>query len=531
MKAYDYIIIGAGSSGGFLTLRLSEDPDVKILLLEAGSGAAHWTTVMPAGARRNFLGGPRNWCFETEPEPHLGGRRIFQPRGKVVGGSSSLNGMVFVRGHPGDYAEWAAAGAEGWDYAGVLPYFKSMERRRGGGGDRGAEGPVSVEKSQNNHPIENAFIEAGTQAGHPAPADYNAGAAQEGVSAFDSNTESGLRSGTARACVRPAAKRPNVTVLTHAHAARIEIENGRAAGVHFRRRGRAEFARAEREVLLSAGAFQTPQLLMLSGAGPADHLRRHGIAVKADLPGVGRNLQDHMECHLKFLCPHKGMGKNRYARPWRTALAGAEWLLFRTGPAASPPSRVGGFFKSAPDAPHPDIQFHFWPYYMEGWSLPPDKDGYSFDVGPTKPGSRGRVTLRSADPYAKPRILLNALSTAKEISDFKTAIRIARDIAAQPAFDFCRGPEAAPGPDVTSDADIENYVRAEAGSAYHPCGTAKMGADTDADAVCDPRARVRGVEGLRVADASLMPVIPNGNINAPCMMIGEKVSAMIKAGE
>ncbi|MDJ0824440.1 MAG: choline dehydrogenase [Rhodobacter sp.] len=520
MSDYDYIIVGSGSAGGFLAYRLSEDPATRVLLLEAGLSDRHWTTTIPAGARYTFNGGPRTWSFETEPEPHMNHRRLMQPRGKVVGGSSSLNGMVYVRGHPEDYDRWAREGAAGWGWDDVGPYFKSIETSD----LRGGSGPVQVQRFTGNHPIEEAFLEAGAQAGYAQPSDYNGGP-QEGVTSFDANIDSGWRSGTARACVRPAAQRANVTLLTEAWATRVLIENGRAVGVAYRHRGRDVEARAAREVILAAGAFQSPQLLMLSGMGPADALRSHGIEVVQDLPGVGENLQDHLEVHLKYLSPHRGIGKNKLLRRDRVILAGLQWYLFKTGPAASGPSRVGGFFQSGPDAGHPDIQFHFWPYFMENWTLPPDKDGYSFDVGPVRSESRGRVWLASADPFAAPRIVLNGLSSAKDFKDFRTAIGIAREIAAQPAFDFCRGPEMEPGSEVTSDADLDAYVRANAGSAYHPCGTCKMG--TDAMAVVDPEARVHGVEGLRVADASIMPSIPNGNINAPSMMIGEKVAHMI----
>lgn len=520
MAEWDYIVVGSGSAGGFLAYRLSEDRDVRVLLLEAGISDAHWTTTIPAGARYTFHGGPRTWSFQTEPEPHMNGRRLMQPRGKCLGGSSSLNGMVWVRGHPRDYDRWAREGAEGWDWNGVQPWFQSLETSD----MRGGSGPVRVQRFRDNHPIEEAFLEAGVQAGYVRPADYNGGA-QEGVTAFDANIEGGRRSGTGRACVRPAMRRANVTVLTRAMATRVLVENRRAVGVAYRHRGRDTEARAAREVILAAGAFQSPQLLMLSGIGPADALRGHGIEVVQDLPGVGENLQDHLEVHLKYLSPHKGIGKNKLLRRHRVILAGLQWYLFKSGPAASGPSRVGGFFRSEPGQSHPDIQFHFWPYYMENWRLPPDRDGYSFDVGPVRSASRGRVWLASGDPFAAPRIVLNGLSTDRDMADFRTAIGIAREIASQPAFDFCRGPEVEPGPHLTADADLNAYVRANAASAYHPCGTCRMG--MDAMAVVDPQARVHGIERLRVADASIMPSIPNGNINAPAMMIGEKVAHMI----
>ena len=525
IEEYDYIVVGTGSGGGFVALRLSEDPSLKILVLEAGGTDRHWTTTIPAGTRYNFDGGPRNWAFEGEPEPHLDGRRIFQPRGKVLGGSSSLNGMVFVRGHKEDYAEWVEAGATGWGYEDVLPWFKSMETySRGVDHHRGGSGPIKVEKLADNHPIEDAFLEAGTAAGYAAPEDYN-GAEQEGVSAFDANIHKGYRSGTARECVRPASERGNVTLLTGAHVTRIILDGKRATGVSFRHNGEDVSARASCEVVLCAGAFQTPQLLMLSGIGPAEHLAEHDIKLVEDLPGVGQGLQDHLEAHIKFDCPHRGMSKNKLLRRHRILMAGLEWYLFKTGPAATTPSRVGGFFRSHEAATHPDIQFHFWPYRMDGWTLSPDVDGYSFDVGPVKTKSRGWVKLRSSDPFAAPRICVNALSEPEDFKTFRAAIRIAREIAAQKAFGFCRGPELEPGPNAQSDDDLDAYIKANANSAYHPCGTARMG---DGDmAVTDPEGKVHGIEGLRIADASLIPSITNGNINAPSMMIGERIAHMI----
>ncbi len=522
---FDYVIVGSGSAGGFLAYRLSECGRYRVLLLEAGPTDAHWTTRVPAGSRYTFSGGRRNWCFETEREPYMNGRSLFQPRGKTIGGSSSLNGMVFVRGHRNDFESWAEQGATGWRYADVLPHYRSIETYHGDRSEyRGNEGPVAVQKMTNNHPVEEAFIAAGSQAGHSCPDDYN-GASQEGVSAFDANHFGGWRCGTARACVWPAARRPNVTVITNAHVMKLLIENRRATGVAYRHRGSDHSVRAAREVILSAGAFQSPQLLMLSGIGPADHLRELSIEVVQDLPGVGQNLQDHLEVHVQYSCPHKGMTKNRLLSWPRIALAGAEWLAFKSGPAATSHSRVGAFFRSDSSVSHPDIQFHFWPYFMEGWSPPPERDGYCFDVGPVASASRGWVKLRSTDPFAPPRILLNGLSNESDLVLFRTAIRLAREIAQQQAFDFCRGEEVSPGVGASTDSDIDNYVRNNANSAYHPCGTAKMGHDDMA--VTDPEARVHGIDGLRVADASIMPTITNGNINAPSMMIGEKVSRII----
>lgn len=528
MREFDYIIIGSGSAGGFLALRLSENPDTRVLVLEAGPSDRHWTTRIPAGNRYTFDGGPRTWSFETEPEPFMNNRRLGQPRGKTLGGSSSLNGMVYVRGNRQDFDAWKATGAKGWGYDDVLPFFKSIETWGGQSELRGRSGPIHVRPYTENHPIEEAFITAGAEAGYAVPEDYN-GAEQEGVCSFDANIRKGVRSGTGRECIEPAMKRPNVTVLTKAIATKILIENRRATGVSFRHNGKDKTAYAECEVLLAAGAFQSPQLLMLSGIGPADHLREHELDVVADLPGVGQNLQDHLEVHMKHRSPHKGIGKNKLLKKHRMLMAGIQWYLSHTGPAASGPSRVGGFFRSSEAETYPDIQFHFWPYYLEGWAPPPDKDGYCFDVGPVRSDARGWVKLRSADPFAAPRILLNGLSDPNDLPRFRAAIAIARDIASQSAFDFCRGPEVSPGPDVTNDDDLDAYVRANANSAYHPCGTCKIG--TDNMAVVDSLGRVHGIEGLRVADASIMPLITNGNINAPALMIGEKIAHHIIMGD
>ena len=522
--AYDYIIVGGGSAGGFLTLRLSENPQHRVLLLEAGISDAHWSIRMPAASRNNYTGGPRNWCFATEPEPHLKNRRLIQPRGKTLGGSSSLNGMVFVRGHARDFDGWAENGAPGWAYVDVLPHFKNIETYRGGADEfRGANGPVVVERLGDPHPIEQAFIDAAQQAGYPQSSDYN-GAEQEGVTAFDANIDNGRRSATAAACIAPARRRANVEVRVEARVTCVLVERSRAVGVEYLHRGELKTARADGEVILSAGAFQSPQLLMLSGIGPADELRRHGIEPLADLPGVGRNLQDHLEVHVKHRCS-PGMSKNRLLRRHRVLLAGLEWFLFKSGPAASTHSRIGAFLRTDDGIDYPNLQYHFWPYFLEGWSPPPEKDGYCFDVGPVRSDSRGRVELAGADPLLPPRIRLNGLSSERDLRDFRAGIRMTREIAAQKAFDFCRGPEVSPGPEVRSDADIDEYVRANANSAYHPCGSCRMGSDDLA--VVDPELRVHGIDRLRVADASIMPSITNGNINAPCMMIGERAAALI----
>ncbi len=522
---YDYIIVGSGSAGGFLALRLSEDPSVKVLLLEAGLTDAHWTTRIPAGSRYTYAGGPRNWCFETEPEPYMNNRRLFQSRGKVLGGSSSLNGMVFVRGHANNFDQWAEQGATGWSYEDVLPSFKSIESYQGEVNEyRGDSGPIRVQKLTDNHPIEDAFLKAGVEAGYQHSPDYN-GVLQEGVTEFDANVFKGWRSASALECIAPARKRENMTVLTRAHATKILLESDCATGVTYVHNGQEFKVKVEREVIISTGAFQSPQLLMLSGIGPADELGAHDVEVKHDLPGVGQNLQDHLEVHLKHRCP-KGMAKNKLLANHRVALAGLQWFLFKTGPAATTHSRVGAFLKSNPSLEHPDIQFHFWPYLLEGWSPPPDKDGYCFDVGPVQSQNRGWIKLRSNNPLDAPRIQLNGLSLDQDLTEFRTAIRIARDITTQSAFDFCRGPEISPGPEVTNDDDLDAYVRENANSAYHPCGTCKMG--TDRMSVVDPQTRVHGINGLRVADASIMPGITNGNINAPSMMIGEHASKLIR---
>ena len=519
---YDYIIIGSGSAGGMIAARLSEDPAISVLLLEAGGREGHWTIRMPAATRQNFGGGPRNWCFSTEPEPFMDGRRIFQPRGKVIGGSSSLNGMVYVRGHRQDFDSWRDAGATGWGYDDVMPFFRSLETYLPGGDEyRGDTGPIGVDRLRNHHVIETAFLNAVAEAGFGRAMDYN-GAEQEGGTAFDVNIARGERSGTA-ALIGRVRHRRNLTILTAAHVTGLAMRGTSVTGVTFLRAGRPETVHCDREVVLAAGAVQSPQILMLSGIGPAAQLRAHGIMVRQDLAGVGENLHDHLEVHIKHRCA-AGLSQNKLLKPHRMLAIGLQWFLTRGGPAATTPSRVGAFLRSS-RATYPDIQYHFWPYFLDGWSPPPDKDGYCFDAGPMRTESRGWVRLASDDPLAAPLMCLNGLQAEADRRVFRECVRLTREIAAQSAFDDVRGPEVSPGPDVTSDADIDAFVRANANSAYHVCGTCRMGRDDLA--VVAPDLHVHGIEGLRVADASIMPSITNCNLNAPSLMIGEKAAAMI----
>jgi choline dehydrogenase len=519
---YDYIIIGSGSAGGMIAARLSADPSINVLLLEAGGREGHWTIRMPAATRQNFLGGPRNWCFSTEPEPYMDDRRIFQPRGKVIGGSSSLNGMVYVRGHRQDFDSWRDAGATGWGYDNVLPYFRSLETYLPGGDDyRGDDGPIGVDRLRNHHVIETAFLDAVTEAGLGRAVDYN-GAEQEGGTAFDVNIARGERSGTA-ALIGRVRHRHNLTILTGAHVTGLAMTGTSVTGATFLRAGRTETAHCDREVVLAAGAVQSPQILMLSGIGPAAQLRAHGIRVRQDLAGVGENLHDQLEVHIKHRCA-AGLSQNKLLKRHRMLAIGLQWFLTHSGPAATTPSRVGAFLRSS-HATYPDIQYHFWPYFLDGWSPPPDKDGYCFDVGPMRTESRGWVRLASDDPLAAPLMCLNGLQAEADRRVFRESVRMTREIAAQSAFDKVRGPEESPGPDVNSDADIDAFVRANANSAYHVCGTCRMG--NDDLAVVSPDLHVHGIEGLRIADASIMPTITNGNLNAPSLMIGEKAAAMI----
>ena len=521
---WDYVVVGGGSGGASLAARLSEDPDVSVLLLEAGGEANHWTIRMPAAYGENFLGGPFNWSYHSVPQTHLAGRRIYQPRGKVLGGSSSINGMAYVRGHALDYERWAAEGARGWSYAEVLPYFRRCERHsRGADSWRGGEGPVATVCYGIHLPLNRAFVEAGVQAGFLRTEDIN-GYQQEGFGPFDMTIDKGVRASTAHAYLAPARARANLTVRTGVLASGLVMEGRRARGVRLATGTGEETVRVEREVILAASAFSSPQLLMLSGIGPADHLRSHGIAVVQDLPGVGGNLQDHLEVHMQWGAD-MAHTLNRHARPLAKVMAGARWFLDRSGPCASNAVEVGAFTRSSPEIPHPDIQYHFFPFLLEGWGPSSKRGGFCLCVGTLRARSRGTVRLAGADPREGPLIDFDFLSDARDLDELRACVHQARDIAAQPAFDPFRGPAEAPWSAARSDAEIDQLIRETAESAYHPCGTCKMGVDPMA--VVDPECRVHGIEGLRVVDSSIMPSITSGNLNAPTMMIAEKAADMI----
>lgn len=526
VQEYDYVIVGAGSAGCILANRLTEDGRNSVLLLEFGGKDNSVYIQMPLAFSIPLNMKRFDWGLYTEPEPGLGGRRIHQARGKVIGGSSSINGMAHVRGNAGDFAEWVKQGATDWNYANVLPYFKRTEDCLYGADDyRSTGGPVGVGNGNGmRNPLYRAFIAAGRQAGYGETADYN-GYRQEGFCRMDMTVRDGVRASAANAYLKPVLDRPNLTLQMHALTTRVLLEGRRARGVEYRRGGKLRQARARREVILSASAFNSPKLLMLSGIGPAGHLAEHGIEVVHDLPGVGRNLQDHLEVWVQQECLKK-ITLNAWLNPLARAWIGARWLLTKSGLGASNQFESNGYIRSRPGLEYPDLQYHFLAGAIAyDGSSAVKGHGYQVHLGANKPTSRGWVKLKSADPAAAPELFFNYLSDEAERQAYRDGVRLTREIFAQPAFDDYRGREISPGPAVNTDAEIDAWVAETAETAYHPCGTCRMG--TDEMAVVDQECRVRGVEGLRVVDSSVMPTITNGNINAPTLMIGERAADLI----
>jgi len=523
MLEADFVIVGSGSAGSAMAYRLSEDGRHSVIVIEYGGTDFGPLIQMPSALSIPMNMARYDWGFSSEPEPHLGGRVLATPRGKVLGGSSSINGMVYVRGHARDFDHWAEQGAAGWSYADVLPYFKRMEHSHGGEeGWRGTDGPLHVRRGPRRNPLYAAFIEAGRQAGFELTDDYN-GCKQEGFGAMEQTIHLGRRWSAANAYLRPALKRQNVR-LVNGFARRIVIENQRAVGVEIEARKKIQVVRARREVIVAASSINSPKLLLLSGIGPAAHLKNHGIEVVADRPGVGQNLQDHLELYIQQEATQP-VTLHSVLNPFAKALIGARWLFFKDGLGATNHFEAAAFVRSRAGVDYPDIQYHFLPAAMryDGKSAA-KSHGFQAHVGPMRSKSRGSVTLRSGDPWERPAIRFNYMSHADDWEDFRHCIRLTREIFGQAAFDPYRGREISPGDHVQTDAQLDDFIRQHVESAYHPCGSCRMGHADDRMAVVDPQCRVIGVEGLRVADSSIFPRVTNGNLNGPSIMTGEKAA-------
>ncbi|WP_375489712.1 choline dehydrogenase [uncultured Jatrophihabitans sp.] len=529
-QRHTFVIVGGGSAGCALANRLSADPSNDVLVLEAGRRDYPWDVFIHMPAALTYPIGNRfyDWKYESEPEPQMNGRRVYHARGKVLGGSSSINGMIFQRGNPMDYERWGAdAGMESWDYAHCLPYFKRMENCLAADADdpwRGKDGPLWLERGPASNPLFEAFFEATVQAGYPRTTDVN-GLRQEGFTAFDRNVRKGRRWSAARAYLHPVLDRPNLKLVTGAHVTRVLFDGTRATGVEYlhRRRGRTALAET---VILSGGAINTPQLLQLSGIGNAAKLQRVGIIARADVPGVGENMQDHLEVYIQYACKQPVSMQKYMAKKWMLPV-GAQWLFLRSGPGATNHFEGGGFARSNDDERYPNLMFHFLPVAVRyDGSAPASGDGYQVHIGPMFSDCRGSVKITSTDPRRKPELRFNYLSTDQDRREWIEAIHVARDILNQPAMAPYNGGEISPGDAVKTDDEILEWVRNDGETALHPSCTAKMG--TDDMAVVDPVTMdVRGVENLKVVDASIFPYIPNGNIYAPVMMSAEKAADLI----